>query len=204
MSEVWSDIYGRRSPAERSWTQQVPVESIRLIEEFGSGPNEAVIDVGGGASAFAISLLVRGYTDVTVLDVAAPALVELERTVTEMHLVPDRLKTVCADILDFTGSRTFATWHDRAVFHFLVTDEQKSRYRDQLNSVVRPGGLAIIATFSPEGPNSCSGLPVRQWSTTALTEFFAPDWGCSTAFTADHTTPGGSVQSFSWVALRRL
>jgi hypothetical protein len=52
-------------------------------------------------------------------------------------------------------------WHDRAVYHFLVDRAQQARYRDRLKRLLEPGGLAIIATFSPDGPAMCSGLPGR-------------------------------------------
>jgi hypothetical protein len=88
------------------------------------------------------------------------------------------------------------------VFHFLVEPIQLARYRERLTSLLEPGGLAIIATFSPDGPTACSGLPVRRWSTNSLAEFFAPEFGSIESFTSDHVTPTGSTQPFSWVALR--
>ena len=49
-------------------------------------------------------------------------------------------------------------WHDRAVFHFLTTAEERARYVAHLRTALRPGGSAMIATFAPEGPEKCSGL----------------------------------------------
>lgn len=49
--------------------------------------------------------------------------------------------------------------HDRAVFHFLTNADDRVRYVAHLRTALRPGGSAIIATFAPDGPEKCSGLP---------------------------------------------
>jgi SAM-dependent methyltransferase len=201
---VWTTIYESKGPQERSWTQQFPDESWRLIATHGSGPEHAVVDVGGGASVLALALLERGYLDVTVVDIAPPALAELRALATDHGHRPESLSTVVCDVLDFDPPKRFATWHDRAVFHFLVESAQQVRYRERLNHLLQPGGLAIVATFSPNGPTMCSGLPVKQWSTESLAEFFAPEFDLIEAFLSEHHTPNGTAQSFSWVALRRV
>lgn len=204
MNEVWTNIYASKGPQERSWTQQFPEESLRLTAAHGSGPEHAVIDVGGGASALALALLDRGYHDVTVVDIAAPALDELRALATDHGYKPESLSTVVCDVLDFDPPKRFATWHDRAVFHFLVESSQQVRYRERLNHLLQPGGLAIVATFSPDGPAMCSGLPVKQWSTDSLAAFFEPEFVVIESFVSEHVTPNSAVQSFSWVALRRV
>lgn len=58
-------------------------------------------------------------------------------------------------------------WHDRAVFHFLTDADARVRYREHLLEVLKPGGSAIIATFAPDGPEKCSGLPIAPLSCCA-------------------------------------
>jgi SAM-dependent methyltransferase len=200
--QVWTAVYESKGPGQRSWTQQSPDESVRLIEAHGAGPEGSVVDVGGGASSLALALLDRGYRDVTVVDIAPPALSELRAASTTRGHQTTRLTTVVNDVLEFDPPKRFAIWHDRAVFHFLVEPIQLARYRERLTSLLEPGGLAIIATFSPDGPTACSGLPVQRWSTNSLAEFFAPEFESIESFTSDHVTPTGSTQPFSWVALR--
>jgi 2-polyprenyl-3-methyl-5-hydroxy-6-metoxy-1,4-benzoquinol methylase len=52
----------------------VPAVSLELVEALGVSPDAAVIDVGGGGSFLAAELLARGFTDITVLDLAKTAL----------------------------------------------------------------------------------------------------------------------------------
>jgi hypothetical protein len=73
---------------------------------------------------------------------------------------------------DVTGNWTLKpmdVWHDRAVFHFLTAPEDRACYVDHLRQTVKVGGTAIIATFAPDGPEKCSGLPVMRYSPESLT-----------------------------------
>lgn len=53
-------------------------------------------------------------------------------------------------------------WHDRAVFHFLTDSGDRACYLQRLGQALRPGGSLILATFAPDGPEKCSGLPVAR------------------------------------------
>ena len=103
----------------------------------------------------------------TVLDMAPTALTHAQER------LGDRARDVTwmdADVLDHHFDHPYAVWHDRAVFHFLTDPGDRDRYVAQLESAVEPGGHVIIATFSPDGPESCSGLPVQRHSPESLTE----------------------------------
>jgi len=41
-------------------------------------------------------------------------------------------------------------------------------YVARLIEAVKPGGHAIIATFAPDGPERCSGLPVARYDAESL------------------------------------
>jgi hypothetical protein len=74
-----------------------------------------------------------------------------------------------------------------------------------LARILRPDGTAIIATFAPDGPDKCSGLPVCRHDAASI----AAEAGRSgRAFALVdsrrelHATPWGSVQSFVYAVLR--
>ena len=70
----WERTYEEKGPERVSWFEPVPQTSLALIEEAGIDLDAPVIDVGGGASSLARELLVRSYTDVTVLDISGRSL----------------------------------------------------------------------------------------------------------------------------------
>ena len=94
-------------------------------------------------------------------------------------------------------------WHDRAVFHFLTDASDRARYVAHLEALLKPGGQAIIATFGPEGPTKCSGLPVVRYSPEALRAELGSSFELVEAVSESHVTPGGRTQEFWYSRLTR-
>jgi hypothetical protein len=78
MSELprahWDNVYRTKPTDSVSWYQPSPDGSLAAIARTGVSASAPVIDVGIGASVLVDSLLARGFTDLTVLDTAGPAL----------------------------------------------------------------------------------------------------------------------------------
>ena len=197
---LWDERFSSTSEAERSWSQPIPTDSLHVIGLAGIGPGDAVIDVGGGASRLVDELLVRGFTDVSVLDISATALDEAEQRLGG----PDpRVHWIHADASRMDSTRTYRLWHDRAVFHFLTDDAARTAYRRNALAAVEPGGHMVLGTFAPDGPEQCSGLPVQRWDAAGLAAEF-DGFELVTSERREHHTPWGSVQPFTWVLLRRM
>lgn len=64
--------------------------------------------------------------------------------------------------------RRYRLWHDRAVFHFLTDPAERAAYHRNLRAALIVGGTAINASFALDGPERCSGLPVRRYSPDTL------------------------------------
>jgi Tellurite resistance protein TehB len=199
----WTAVYAEHDRLSRSWTQESPRISLQLVESVALDKHARFIDVGGGASDLALALLRDGYSDVTVLDVAENALGELRTMVDAQNLDTTALGTIVRDVTDWIPDRTYDAWHDRAVFHFLIDEASRSAYRSVLLNATHDGSTVMIATFGPDGPATCSGLPVRRYSTDELVDFFSPDFRAVITTADVHLTPTGNEQSFSWVVLRR-
>jgi hypothetical protein len=70
---------------------------------------------------------------------------------------------------------------------------------------LRPGGHAIIATFAPDGPDRCDGLPVTRSSADELLGLLGLLGGQFTSVTSVthiHHTPTGCEQPFTWLTVR--
>ena len=181
-----------------SWYQDTPSVSLELIEALGVGRDEAVIDIGGGASLLADYLLKRGFVDVSVLDLSATALAETGRRLVDA--APATL--LHEDLLVWRPERRFDLWHDRALFHFLVAPDDRDKYVQTLRSAVPVGGRVVLATFAADGPELCSGLPVHRYSVTELTELLGADFELLETRREAHVTPRGVTQPFTWVGGR--
>ena len=108
-----------------------------------------------------------------------------------------------ANVLDaLLPSAAYGVWHDRAVFHFLTSSQDRARYVAQTRHAVRPGGHVIVASFSLEGPPKCSGLDVVRYSPESMHAEFGKGYRLLDSVREDHHTPSGVVQAFVYCLFR--
>jgi Methyltransferase domain len=196
----WDEIYAVKGETEVSWFQDDAEQSSAFLDRLSIPSAASIVDVGAGASRFVDVLLGRGHRDVTVLDVAAAGL-DIART--RLGASADGINWVVADLLTWQPGRIFDVWHDRAVFHFLVSVEDLANYRNVLHTSTHEGSVVVIATFAEDGPTSCSGRPTRRYSTEELAAEFGAEFSILGSQREEHITPRGVMQPFTWLALER-
>lgn len=198
--EHWTNVYQEKAADSVSWYQPAPEPSLRALDRFGASPFSSFIDVGGGASNLVDALLSRGWEHVTVLDIAQSALETSKR-----RLGPNatRVSWEVADITEWSPSRQYDVWHDRAVFHFLTEPDQREAYLRALSAGVAESGLVIIATFALDGPERCSGLPVERYDREKLAHELGDPFRVLDCWREEHVTPWRAKQAFNWCAFRR-
>lgn len=198
--EHWENVYTTKQPHEVSWTQDVPQPSLDFIHDLQLPKTAGIIDVGGGDSKLVDFLLAEGFEHLTVLDISAKA---LERAKERLGSAAGSVHWVAQDITAFASPAPFDLWHDRATFHFLTTEEQINQYLTVLQQHVKPGGYAIIGTFSTQGPKKCSGLPIQQYSEATLPALLNNSFEKIRCITQDHITPFDTQQSFIFCLFKR-
>jgi SAM-dependent methyltransferase len=190
----WESVWRSREPRELSWYQAEPRLSLELVRHAAPDTVASIIDVGGGASRLVDSLVAAGYRDLTVLELSAAA---LRHTRERMGPAAAAVRWIEVDVLSAElPPAAFDLWHDRAVFHFLTAAADRARYVAQLRRALKPGGHAIVATFAPDGPERCSGLPVVRYSPESLRDTLGPGFRLIDSFREEHRTPGGKSQAF--------
>jgi SAM-dependent methyltransferase len=194
----WEEVYRGSDPDAVSWYQPEPVVSLELVDLLGVTPEAGVLDIGGGASVFVDRLLARGFADLTILDISDAAIRASRQRVGN----DPRVAWITEDLLSWEPTRPYDLRHDRAVFHFLAGGEVDS-YRNVMRLAVAPGGSVIMATFAPDGPERCSGLPVTRYSADELGAVLGGGFQVVEHRREVHTTPSGAVQPFTWIAARR-
>lgn len=196
----WENIYQTKDSKKVGWYQKKPTVSLGFFEEFIKDKNKAILDVGGGDSLLVDHLIASGYEDISVLDISVNS---LNKAMERLGENAKKIKWIHSDITFFTPDRSFAVWHDRAVFHFLRDDDQIKSYTSLAESVLETGNWLFIGTFSEEGPETCSGLPVKRYTKEALANNFSKSFDCVKSFNLDHITPSGAVQNYSFCYLRK-
>ena len=199
--EHWENVYSTRAADEVGWFKLSFDVSLRILDEVSPARTSRIIDVGGGVSLFVDGLLARGYEQVSVLDIAAAA---LEQTKLRLGNDASRVDWIVGDIRQVTDLGPFDVWHDRAVFHFLTEVDDRKKYAAVARAAIPFGGHAIIATFSPTGPEHCSGLPTCRYSAAGLAAELGRGFTLVKEIPELHITPRGKTQSFVYALLHRI
>jgi trans-aconitate methyltransferase len=196
----WQRTYEAKTEQEVSWHQDSPEPSLTLVMAAASSLASPIIDIGGGSSQLVDHLLARGYRRIAVLDLSSAA---LARAKARLGLQATTVDWIAADITTWTPAERYEVWHDRAAFHFMVTEADRAAYLARLRQALIPGGCAIIATFAPDGPEQCSGLPVMRYDPESLAATLGQDFTLVRSERHLHRTPWGAVQAFQFSAFRR-
>lgn len=195
VTDHWNAAYNARNRNDLTWVQSEDAMVFHVDQMAAHlSPTCACIDVGAGKSQLAAQWIARGVGHVAVLDVSDAALIYQRST------VPPTCEVINANVLDWTPTRSYDLWHDRAVFHFLTDPSDQSAYVDKMITALGSRGIAIISTFDANGPDRCSNLPVRRYSSAQLAETVEHlSQGALVAKTSYHTqhiTPNAKTQAF--------
>ena len=197
----WEEIYRTRDESALSWFEDRPEATLDTILPLVPDRNAPIVEVGGGTSRVVDLLLNHGYTNLTVLDIAEPAL-ELSRSRLAGHA--GEVTWVHASVLEWQPASPVRLWHDRAVFHFFSGQPERQTYARCAARAVESGGFAVLEVFAPDGPKSCSGLPVYRATPEDIAAEFSPAFRLHSSARHTHTTPTASTQNFQTIVLERI
>jgi 2-polyprenyl-3-methyl-5-hydroxy-6-metoxy-1,4-benzoquinol methylase len=196
----WEQVYTSKPSERLGWYKPRLQTSLEWISALGLDRGAPVIDVGGGASTLVDDLLDQGYTAITVLDLAEPAIDLIKARLGERSTAVTWLS---GDITEVElPENAYELWHDRAVFHFFTELADRERYRDNLCRAMRPGGHIVMGTFAPEAPPRCSGLPVQRYDLERLQESLGSEFRLQRHKKEMHVTPGGVEQMYLYCEFR--
>lgn len=135
----------------------------------------------------------RGALCLTVLDISAAA---LDRAAARLGSRRTEVSWIEADVTSEWRVPVVDIWHDRAVFHFLTGPAERAVYRERVLKGLRQGGSLVVATFAPDGPPKCSGLPTERYSPESLNQELGSRFQLKDAIHERHQTPSGNAQEF--------
>lgn len=191
--EHWNKIYETKQQDEMSWFQPKPETSLDFIHKFNIPKDAKIIDIGGGDSLLADYLLKEGFTDITVLDISEAA---IERAKQRLGVAASKIRWIVDDAARHKHDEMYDFWHDRAAFHFLTDENEIKAYLNCARESMKMNGIMLIGTFSENGPDKCSGIEIRKYSESAMTQKLETYFEKVRCVKIDHKTPFGTVQNF--------
>ena len=197
----WEEIYRTKKTKELSWYQATPKISLDFLNELHIPKTATIIDVGGGDSCLVDLLLGKGYTNITVLDISEAAILRAKK---RLGKDAEKVNWIISDIKELSSERRFDFWHDRATFHFLTNKKDIQQYLSVAEKHIAKNGRMVIGTFSKQGPEKCSGLPVKQYSEAGLSTLQKNWFKKIKCISEDHITPFNKVQRFLYCSFKKI
>ncbi len=197
----WENIYKTKDLKDVGWFQPTPDTSLDFIKQFNVPTTAKIIDIGGGDSYLVDHLLNMGYQDISVLDISEAA---INRAKLRLSDKATNVKWIVADAANFKPTEKYDFWHDRAAFHFLTNEQEISNYLKAAQENINPSGVLVIGTFSEQGPKKCSGIEIKQYSETTMTNLLKKFFEKIKCITVDHKTPFGTIQNFVFCSFRKI
>jgi trans-aconitate methyltransferase len=197
----WENIYQTKELKDVSWYQPTPETSLDFFKQFNVTASAKIIDIGGGDSFLADHLLDLDFQDISVLDISSSA---IDRAKQRLGERAKNVKWIVADAAAFKPTEKYDFWHDRATFHFLTDEQEISNYLKTAQENINPSGIMVIGTFSEQGPKKCSGIEIKQYSETTMTERLKMYFEKIKCMTVDHKTPFDTIQNFIFCSFRKL
>lgn len=196
----WENVYETKTDHDVGWFQENPETSLKLVQKYSTNKKLPIIDVGGGNSHLTRILCDLGYSDLSVMDISLGA---LDRSKNRFGNNAGKVNWIESDVMHFSTSHSYQTWHDRAVFHFLIDYTEVKNYADVAAKSIAHGGYLLLGTFSLTGPKICSGLPITQYCKDSFCEIFQDKFNLIECFDDVHITPSGNPQNFIWAVFKR-
>lgn len=200
----WNEVYEDTPTDQLGWYEEVPRPSLQLVSKCELGEDPHLLDAGAGTTTLIDRLLQRGYENLTVVDVSDRA---LSRLADRLGPEARRVDWIVGDLTDpevLEDVEPVDLWHDRAVLHFLTEKKERQGYVRSLRSAVKPGGHVIIAAFSMEGADRCSGLDVRNYDRHMIGELLGPEFVLERHFDYLYRQPSGDPRPYVYTLFRRM
>ena len=194
----WDKIFQTADYKEVLWHQKSPQKSLELIKKY--APIDAsIIDAGCGASFLVDRLLEEGYKNITLLDTS-----KISLDIVRNRVSSESLDFVRSDILNFSAFKEYDIWHDRAVFHFLLTKKERQNYFEVVRNSLKEGAKAIISTFRTDGPIQCAGLDIVQYNHEKMLAELPKDLKLIESEEYLHITPKESEQEYIYFVIEKV
>lgn len=197
----WDEAFEKTETNQLGWYETTPKKTLELIHQCKIKKDARILNVGVGTTTLIEALLGEGYSNIIASDISSSALKQLQDRVHS-----DKVTYIQDDLTNpkkLNELEPVDLWIDRAVLHFFNRDEEQKAYWDLLHKIVKPGGYALIATFSLEGAEKCCGLPVHRYSAERLKENIGVDFQLEKAMDYTFINPHGGERPYVYTLFRK-
>lgn len=202
----WNEVFAARADPDLGWYEADASHTLDFLGKVlpDSGADLRVFLPGAGTSVVVDALIERGYSlilnDISdlALDRLADRLSPLTGGENLNWLHHDIAKPLPGDY-----ANSVDLWLDRAVLHFLLSEEDIRAYFANLTLAVKEEGYVMLAEFSTDGAPKCAGLEVHRYSLNELTERLGPGFQLLKSREHTYINPRGEERPYIYALFQK-
>ena len=150
----WETLYKNQEVKSMPWYSESLDPDLELELDKMNIKKGSFLDLGTGPGTQAIKLYERGF-DVTASDLSPTSI--HKASVRYNDHINNKIKFIVDDILSsHLSSNEFDFIFDRGCFH-VISPEKRSKYTEEVNRILKQGGLLFLKCFSDKEPNRDTG-----------------------------------------------
>lgn len=200
----WEGVYQTKEDEQLGWFEDFPETTLQLIEKCQLSHDATILNVGAGTTRLIDALLDRGFTNIIANDLSTTALQKLEQRILKDY--DYKLNCIADDLTNpqaLLQLQNIDLWIDRAVLHFFLSVEEQKAYFNVIKKIVSKGGYVLIAVFSLEGAEKCSGLPLQRYNAEMLQNHLGSEFKLIEVFNHIYINPSGSERPYIYTLFKR-
>lgn len=203
-SKHWEEVYQTKEDEQLGWFEDFPETTLQLIEKCHLKPDATILNVGAGTTRLIDALIERGFTNIIANDLSKAALQKLEQRILKKY--DFKLNCITDDLTKpqaLLKLQNIDLWIDRAVLHFFLLEEEQKAYFNVIKKTVRKGGYVLIAVFSLEGAEKCSGLYLQRYNAEMIQALLGSEFKLVEVFDHIYINPSGSERPYIYTLFKR-
>ena len=202
LTQHWNDVFAAKDDPQLGWYERDVTQTLGFLELIPGYESATIFLPGAGTSLLVDALLDRGVR-LVLNDISDEALRRLQRRTGRRTPAPLWLHHDIAKPLPAVVPAC-DIWLDRAVLHFLLTEDDIAGYFRNLRTVLAPNGHVLLAEFAAHGASKCAGLDVHHYSVEEMSERLGPDFSLVKAEDFTFMNPAGSPRPYVYALFKRM
>ncbi|PTX60089.1 methyltransferase family protein [Kordia periserrulae] len=200
----WNNVYESKEDTQLGWFEEHPKMTLDLIAKTSLSKDAKILNVGAGTTTLIDALLEKNYTSLLASDISEVAMQKLQQRISKKYAY--NLECIVDDLtnpIQLNALSNIDLWIDRAVLHFFLKEEEQASYFDLIKKIIRPKGYVLIAVFSLNGAEKCSGLPLFRYNTEMLSKRLGSGFSLIESFNYVYTNPFGGERPYVYALFQK-
>ncbi len=201
LNDHWDKIFETTNDKNLGWYEEDVSQTLKFFNLIEENENSTVFLPGSGTSKLVDNLL-SNKRHLIVNDISRQALDKLKLRIAKLGspftVFHHNLASPFPDTIEKCD-----IWIDRAVLHFLLSENEINVYFSNLAKTLNHGGYALFAEFSRTGAEKCAGLNLHRYSLEELSSRLGPDFKLIKSEEYTFINPFGDPRPYIYALFKR-